>query len=298
MPANVTLEYGLSERNYKEAKTDQERIIALTDMLSKAPSHKGGERLRQDIKTKISKLKERIEKTSKKKGKGFGIKKEGAATVILVGLTNSGRSYILSKLTNAKIEISEFEYNTKKPEIGMMDYNGIKIQVIELPAIFKDYSEYSKGSSYLSVIRMSDLIVIVIDGFKNLDGQLFIIEDELKKGLIELNKNNVLILVNKEFKRFSCGYKVVSLDNLKEEIWKKLNLMYVYTKLPSKDKDYPPVHLMKGRNVRDLAEKVHKDFIRKFKFARIWGKSVRHEGAQVGLSHVLEECDVVEFHLI
>ena len=296
MPANVTLEYGLSERNYREAKTDQERIIALNDMLSKAPSHKGSERLRQEIKTKISKLKERIEKSSKKKGKGLGIKKEGAATVILVGLTNSGRSYILSKLTNAKIDISEFEYNTKKPEIGMMDYNGIKIQIIELPAIFKDYSEHNKGV-YLSLIRMSDLVVIVLDGFKNLDEQLFIIEDELKKGLINLNKDNVLVLVNKEFRRFSCGYKVVSLDNLKDEIWKKLNLIYVYTKLPGKEKDYPPVDLRKSSSVNDLAGKVHKDFIRKFRFARVWGRSVRHEGAQVGLSHILEEGDVVEFHL-
>jgi len=296
MPANVTLEYGLSERNYREAKTDQERIIALNDMLSKAPTHKGSERLRQEIKTKISKLKERIEKTSKKKGKSLGIKKEGAATIILVGLTNSGRSYVLSRLTNAKIEVSEFEYSTKKPEIGMMDYNGIKIQVIELPAIFKDYSKHSKGV-YFSLIRMSDLIIVVIDGFKNLDEQLFIIEDELKKGLIGLNKDNVLVLVNKEFRRFSCGYKVVSLDNLKEEIWKKLNLIYVYTKLPGKEKDYPPVDLVRGRSVKDLAEKVHKDFIRKFRFARVWGRSVKHEGTQVGLSHILEEDDIVEFHL-
>ena len=103
--------------------------------------------------------------------------------------------------------------------------------------------------------------------------------------------------MNKEFRRFSCGYKVVSLDGLKEEIWKKLNLIYVYTKLPGKEKDYPPVDLRRCSNVNDLAGKVHKDFIKKFRFARVWGRSVMHEGAQVGLSHVLEEGDVVEFHL-
>ena len=80
-------------------------------------------------------------------------------------------------------------------------------------------------------------------------------------------------------------------------MWSKLNMIKVYTKQPGKEKDYPPMALPKGSTLKDIAQKVHKDFIKKFKFARLWGNSVRFQGAQVVLGHVLHDEDVVEFHL-
>jgi len=299
MPVNATYEYVEAEKKFQKAVTIKEKLDTLKEMLSKAPSHKGAETLRKEIKEKIAKLKDKAEKQmAKRSGYSISVKKEGAASVVLVGLTNSGKSYVLSKLTNAKPEISQYEYTTKMPEVGVMDYEGIKLQIIELPSISKGYSEAGKGPSFMAIARTADLIVIVLDGNKELNEQLFIIEDEFKKSFVELDKDiPVLILVNKEFKRFLCSYKVTSLEELKENIWKKLDLIYVYTKLPGKEKDYPPIALKKGSNVRDIAVYVHKDFIRRFRFARIWGKSVKHDASQAGLLHKLEEGDVVEFHL-
>lgn len=298
MPANVSLEYSLAERKYKEAGTDIEKLKALTDMLSKAPSHKGGERLRQEIKRKISRLRERIEKSGKKRGKTTGIKKEGAATIVLVGLTNSGKSYILSKLTNAKVDISGYEFTTKKPEVGTMDYNGVKLQVIELPAMFKGYAVSGRGPAYMAIARIADLVLIVLDGEKHLDEQLFLIEEEFRGVFMELGKDvNAAVLVNKAGRRFYCGYNIAHLDSLEDDIWRCLGLIYVYTKTPGKEKDYPPVALEKGCSVRDLAIVVHRDFIKNFRFARIWGRSVKHDGTQTGLDHVLEEGDIIELHM-
>ena len=88
-----------------------------------------------------------------------------------------------------------------------------------------------------------------------------------------------------------------NLEKLRKVVFDKLDLIKVFTKTPGKKKDYPPVALSKGVTVKDLAATVHKDFLKKFKFARVWGKSVKFDGASVGLNHKLKDDDVVELHL-
>ena len=87
------------------------------------------------------------------------------------------------------------------------------------------------------------------------------------------------------------------MSELKEKIFKALHIIRVYTKTPGKEKDWPPVALKKGATVKTLAGIIHKDFYKKFKFARVWGKSAKHEGMKAGLGHILEDQDVVEFHV-
>ncbi len=280
MPINAGFEYQKLEKEYAETSDISEKIKILRRMLEVGPKHKSAEKLRNDIKRRIAKYKsllEREKQLSKKGGKGLSIKKEGAARVVLLGITNSGKSSLLSKITNAKPEIAEYEYTTKKPEIGSMDYNGIVIQVIEIPAITKDYLEKEKGPAYLGIARDSDLMVIV----SRFDGDVKLVIGELKEAGIKFD-----------------GIIVKSTDeDVKDRIWSKLGLIYVYTKSPGKPKDYPPIALKKGASVRDLALHIHKDFIKKFDYARVWGKSAKFEGQRVGLTHVLEEGDVVEFHI-
>ena len=148
MPINADYKYFEAQKKYNEAKTTQEKLKALQELLSVSPSHKGAEKLRQEIKTKIAKLKEKQEKERLKKkssGKSFFIKKEGIVQVALVGLSNVGKSFLLSKLTGARVEIADYEYTTKKPEIGILDYNGIKIQLIEIPALFTGIANKGMG---------------------------------------------------------------------------------------------------------------------------------------------------------
>ncbi|KHO53443.1 MAG: hypothetical protein QT09_C0013G0020, partial [archaeon GW2011_AR18] len=133
MPINAGYEYGEAQKKLAEAKTPEEKIKALENLLSVSPSHKGAEKLRQELKTKISKLKSKQEKekSAKRGGRSIAIKKEGAAQVTLVGLTNSGKSTIIQKFTNAKPQIAEYEFTTKTAEVAIMDYHGVKIQLVE-----------------------------------------------------------------------------------------------------------------------------------------------------------------------
>ncbi len=307
MPINAGYEYGEAQKAVINAKTPQEKIKALEHLLSVSPSHKGAEKLRVEIKTKISKLKEKVEKDRAKKASGFSlsIKKEGAAQVALVGLTNSGKSTILNKLTGAKVEIADYIYTTKMPVVGVMDYNGIKIQMVEVPAIFEGFMDSERGPALLAIARSADLIVIVIDGTKDCEKALEIITNEFEKAFVKLRKikekktenvNDCLVVVNKVMKNFRCSYPVCWVDDLKQGIWNMLGLIYVQTKLPGKKPDWPPVAFKSGSTVNDLASIVHKDFIKNFKYARIWGKSVKHDGGTVGFEHVLGEGDIVEIH--
>jgi len=276
MPVNPGIAYQKAEQEYVQARTDSQRLIALKKMLTLVPKHKGSEKLQKQIKEKIAKIRYKKEKEIKQKKAQHTeiIKKEGAAAVVLVGTVNSGKSTLLAKLTNSKVKIAEYPFTTKKPELGIIDYKGIKIQVIEVPAIIKNFNETEKAPYFLSLIKSADLIVLL---FKNAEEKK-LLDSELSD--IEIPK----LIYNNE-------------EDFKDRIWNKLDLIKVHTKMPGKKPNYPPVALKKGSTIEDLAEHVHKDFIRNFKFARIWGKSAKFQGQNISLNHVLQDEDTVELHL-
>jgi ribosome-interacting GTPase 1 len=324
MPTNVTAEYIAAEEEYKKADTLEEKIKALENMLSTVPKHKGTEHLRQEIKTKLAKLKEKKKKQAEKKSKGksISIKKEGAATICLIGIANSGKSLLLNKLTNSKVKVAEYEFTTKKPEVGIMKYKGLKIQTIEIPSIFEGYSESEKGPQFLSIVRQADLVVIVTDNdnidmvFNELDKANIALNEDVTKeeeswirlnGVIVINKKDI---VNSEqiYQELCKYYKIdriiisalneEDIKNIKDEIWRHIPFIKVYTKEPGKRvKKDEPVCLKKGAIIEDMAVHIHKDFIKKFRFARVWGKSAKFDGQQIGLKHKLKDDDIVEVHL-
>lgn len=281
MPINASPEYQKLEKEYAESDTVQEKISILQRMLSVAPAHKGAENLRKDIKQRISKYKTLLEKEKlAKKGKGGGIsvKKDGAAQVVLIGKTNSGKSFLLSKITNASPLVADYKFTTKRPEVGTMLVNDVLIQMVEIPAITKNFLEKEKGPMFLGIIRGADLIVILAD---DRNEEKFI-ENELEMAGI---KGKRVVVKKKE-----------DYYHVKNRIWQALDLIYVFTKTPGKGKDYPPIALKKNSTVKALALNVHKDFVKKFSFAKVWGKSAKHEGMKCGVKHILKSGDVVELH--
>ncbi|KHO54296.1 MAG: hypothetical protein QT12_C0033G0007 [archaeon GW2011_AR21] len=169
MSTNVSIEFEKARKKHQDARTDLERLQALLEMKSACPSHKGGENLKADILKRISRLKADIEKqkTQKaKKGSGasIAVKKEGAGQIVLVGMPNSGKSTLLKALTGVEVQIAPFEFTTIKPEKGMMKFEQVQVQLVELPAIIQGSSEgKANGTQVISLARNADAVCLVLN---------------------------------------------------------------------------------------------------------------------------------------
>jgi len=293
MPVNADVEYYIAESEYRDAKTTEEKILALEKMIKLAPKHKSAHTLMMQLKKRMAALRKEAEKAKAAASKRpkFVISKEGAAQVCILGLTNSGKSMLLQTLTNARVEVGEYPYTTKQPAIGMMDYEGVKIQLVEIPATFDAES--------MSIVRTCDLILLLMDATKELDAQL----NELT-ALLEghgLQEKNLIIVVNKSDEQMPKQGIVVSaktgegLQNMKEEIWKRLRLIRVYTKSPNGKAATKPLTLPAGATVDDAVRQVHKTMLRTFRFARVFDDT-RFSGRKVGLEYKLKDRDVLEIH--
>ena len=293
MPVNAGPEYFAAEKRYSEARTTEQKIVALQDMIRTAPHHKGAENLLADLRKRLSKLKKEalIERKKSHKPK-FVIRKEGAAQICIIGLTNSGKSTLLNSLTNAKTKIADYPYTTKEPQVGMMVYNDLQFQLIEIPSSF--------NSESLGLLHSCDLIILVLDATQKIDKQ----KDDLMK-LLKQNRldSKKMVFVKNKSKVCGLNQNVICLDaqagvglgELKEKIWESLDLIKVYTKSPNKTRDIPALALEKDSTVEDLAKEIHNDFIKTFKFARIFN-STKFSGKRVGLEYKLRDNDVVEIH--
>ncbi len=124
MPANLPPQYFETEKKLKTAKTPQERIHILEELLSIVPKHKGTEKLQALLKTKIAKLKSSVQKKPKiaKQGPTHQIEKAGAGQIVLVGAPNAGKSSLIKHLTNANPEIADYPFTTRVPSPAMMKY--------------------------------------------------------------------------------------------------------------------------------------------------------------------------------
>lgn len=131
------------------------------------PYHKATEHHHGILRAKLAKLKDELEGPMNKGGGGgvgYAIKHSGDASVVLVGLPSVGKSTLLNKVTNAESKVGNYDFTTLGVVPGMMEYKGVKIQILDLPGIIEGASgNKGFGRKVISVIRASDLVVIMTD---------------------------------------------------------------------------------------------------------------------------------------
>jgi len=167
MPANLTAEAKSWMAKYQEAKTIGERIEALEKALSTVPKHKGTEKLQAQMKRKLSQLRREAEekKGRRKGGERFAVKKEGAAQIVILGAANSGKSQLLTAMTNAKTVVADYPLATTKPVPGMLALGGVEVQLVEAPALMlSDGEETPFFSRSLGLAKNADAVLIIVDG--------------------------------------------------------------------------------------------------------------------------------------
>lgn len=328
MPANLTPEFIAARKRYTKAKTDEERLKCLEEMLSVIPKHKGTDKMRADIKRRISKVRTQIIRDSKggKKSFAYDIKREGAGQTSLLGPANVGKSTLLNGLTSARADVGNFPFTTRLPLAAMMPYENIMIQIIDLPPISHDL----KKSWIFAIIRNSDLLMIMSDMVSSdppgqiedtidllqthhihlNNGEELLADERIsyKRAIIVLNKSDVdekqedIKLIRELYEsRFPIlgisAMRKTNLDMLKNCIFENLKILRVYSKTRGKKPSLnKPFVLKKGSTVLDFARIVHHDFYDRLKYARIWGSN-KYEGQRVNKNYRLSDGDIIELHI-
>lgn len=139
---------------------------ASSKVLSVIPKHKGNEHLRAQIKTKIATLKDEIAAQRGRSGgrSPWSVEREGVAQVMIFGPTNVGRSSLLRALTRAQPTVADYEFTTQRPIPGMLLFEDIQFQLIELPApLLNRDGGYDVQPEVTELLRTCDGLVIVVD---------------------------------------------------------------------------------------------------------------------------------------
>jgi ribosome-interacting GTPase 1 len=270
MPANLPPQYFEAEKVYRQAKTPEEKVEALETMLAIMPKHKGTDKLRADLRRRIAKFSEEALRrpSAGRKGSAYNIRKEGAGQIVLVGLPNAGKSQLVSTLTDAFTTVADYPYATKEPLPGMMRFENIQIQLLDMPPI----TDREAKPWFSHLLRNADILLVMIDLADDPQAQMEAIFNELENMKIELRvaeggdgepvpgiaRKKALIVGNKKdmddsgrhysvlSSRYGGEFPIVavsatdssSLDDMKHTVFKTLEIIRVYTKSPGQKPDF------------------------------------------------------------
>lgn len=329
MAANLTPQYHKAEAAFRQAQTPEEELQWLQVMLREIPKHKGTDKMQADLKAKIAKLKTEVQKKSSAPatGKANKIPRQGAGRVLLLGAPNAGKSALLKALTRATPEVAPYPFTTQAPQPGMMLFEDVPIQVIDLPPITADFFDLG----ILNLVRGADVVWLVVDAASDSviedtqavlekfnDGKTRLGNDTLlDEEDIGVSYTATLVVYNKcevadapdrlatirEFLPLPFPFLEVSaesgmsLDELRKWTFEKLDMVRVYTKHPKqKEPDMSkPFTIKRGETLVEVAEQVHHEMAATLKGARVWGKSL-HAGTPVKPDYQPEDKDVVELN--
>ena len=339
MPTNVTAEYKKAEEAFRKAREPRERLECLREMMRTIPRHKGTEHLQADIKSRIKQLTEELsapKKGGKRSGPSHVVRPDGAAQVALLGPPNAGKSSLHARLTGSRTEVGPYPFTTHLPVPGMMPFEDIHFQLVDLPPVSADFME----PWLIATLQPSDaaLLVVDLDDPATLEHVPALIarlaerkihlraqwpglvggedDPETKVDPFRLDLPTLLVanksdldpdpdevtvleeLLGLRFPALTVSARTgAGLDELGPFLFRALEIVRVYTKSPGKPADNDkPFTVRRGDTVLDVARLVHRDIADGLRFARMWGRNV-YDGQQTGPEHPVVDGDVVELHL-
>lgn len=195
MPTNLPPEALDKWELIEAAHTPKEKMDAMIEFLKYVPHHKGTMKLRGEINRKISLIRADLEKKKRMgTGKGSGgpklfVEKQGSAQIALIGMTNVGKSCLMTATTNSKVVVTPTPYSTHEPVPGIMTYSEMQFQIVEAPAVMEGSADgRAAGHVTLGLARNADGMILMVDLSRDPVEQLELILDELEKSRVLVNK--------------------------------------------------------------------------------------------------------------
>lgn len=332
MPANLPPDYYKAQRRYSSASEPDEKLDALEEMLALLPKHKGTDKIKADIRKRISDAKDEKKKKKKKqkhrqKTRSVSIEKEGSGQIFLLGPPNSGKTAILNEFSALDRKTGDYPFTTREPYPGMIQYKNVRIQLCDFPPLSEDYVPDWVNP----LLRGCDGFCMVIDPtsdncLEHLEEILDILEDEKivpswrTSKLPPVSAGTLVqptVLVANKMDKDSAEEQLAVLedlysedefdplhlslksgqgkDQLLKDIWKLLGKIRVYSRPGGQDPDYEqPYTIKKDSTVMEFARKVHRDFADRLQYARVWNHPEVHDGQRVPREHKLVDEEEVE----
>lgn len=327
MPANLPPQYYEAEKEYRAARTPQAKIEALERMLAIMPHHKGTDHLRAELRAKIAKLQQEIER-QRTAGGGrtpfYSVRKEGAGQVVLAGLPNAGKSALVQALTGAPMRVADYPYTTQVPQPAMMPFEDLQVQIVDTPPVTP-----GETPGWLrALFRQADLLLLIVDLGADPFTEAQTLWDELqsmrirphppgaaptgddlvrpkkallvgtKRDLPEAEENASLLALEWGARLPVLAVSALTgegLGDLRRRLVSALEVIRVYAKPPGRPPDLErPFVLPRGATVEDLAAAIHHDLKERLRYAVLWLPN--RPAQRVGRQYVLQDRDIIELH--
>lgn len=326
MAANLTPQFRRAEERYRQAQSPAERLVCLEEMLRVIPKHKGTDRLQGDLRARIKETRRELaDEQSDGRAGSYRIPRQGAATAVIIGAPNSGKSRLLQELTNASPVVAAYPFTTREPLAAIMDWRQFRIQLIDTPPITENRIE-----AYLSdFVRVADLVLLCFNGSSDdafVDTAAVVRQLSSRKtrlsdrsgfdddDLTIVHVKTLLVITHAGDRDLELRLSLMpeverwpfpqartelerpdSVESLKGEIIARLELIRVHTRRPGEEEDPEPVVLRQGATVSDLAEKLHEQLAKTLRFAKVWDSRGAEERS-VGRDFELHDGNIVELY--
>jgi hypothetical protein len=175
----------------------QQELDELQKEYAKTKDNKATNKYVGLLRAKMAKVRRALAERKSKKGIGFGVKKSGNATVVLVGFPNAGKSSLLNALTSADSKVAGYAFTTVGVIPGMLEYNGANIQLLDVPGLIEGaHIGKGAGTQVASVIRIADVLLFVLDA--TVPEQIYKLLEELSLLNIKVNKERPRVMMEEK----------------------------------------------------------------------------------------------------
>ena len=300
-----------------QGKSEAQQIRIIDGFLRDWPPNVRGEYV--EIRRQLLRRQEKLQTVQQVKASSpggsddpFVIPKWGHLTALLLGLPNTGKSYIFHRLGGDGATIADYPFSTTSPAVHHAALDNLRLQLLDLPPLTPRAVEtLPYGSKLGALLGGADVLCAVVDLSQDVKHQERTIVGELDSFGIDRRATPLLVLGTRASADDPPDEGAATPDTLTStrlvlrseddyrsvlpEVARSGGYQSIFTKPPGQSpEEADRLWVQRGATVKDLASAVHRDLADRTTGARVWGASSVQPGGAVSINHVLSDGDVVE----